>query len=325
MKADAPAVPVPVLCLAGPTASGKTALALELAKELDCEIINADSRQTYADFPIITAQPDKEEKGQVPHHLYGCMPTSGKLNAWEWARRACDKAREILGRGYTPLLVGGSGFYFEALLSGLPAIPPVAEKYVKYYSRRMEDHGAPALYTELAQIDPVYAAKIHPNDRQRIERALAVFMGTGKNFTWWLENGKTKALCAGPLFVLDASLRDLESVISRRIEKMEALGAREEVIRAWKNCPDMSAPGWSGIGCREYLDYLLGRIDWKERQRRWKANTRAYAKRQITWFRGRKNAIPVSGQPEALFAQPLLREFRKEMDLYRINAASTLT
>lgn len=282
-----------IICLAGPTASGKTTLALTLARELGCEIINADSRQIYSDFPIITAQPEESEKLQAPHHLYGFLETNDKLNACSWARLAHSRACEIISRGRLPLVVGGSGFYFQALLEGLPDIPPIDPAITTHYSRQIAVFGSVAMHSRLEKIDPAYAAKIHPHDKQRVERALAVYSSTGKTFSWWHEHSKPMALANGPLFVLDSSLGELEPVFSRRIDKMEKLGAKEEIARAWKKCPDSSAPGWSGIGCREALAYLQGQCGWEDWRGKWLANTRAYAKRQITWFRGRQNSIPV--------------------------------
>ena len=120
-----PPFAAPVICLAGPTGSGKTAAALALAREMDGEVINADSRQVYADFPLITAQPSPEERACCPHHLYGFLPARQKISAGQWAEQAAAKARELLARGKTPLLVGGTGLYFQALLRGIADIPPL--------------------------------------------------------------------------------------------------------------------------------------------------------------------------------------------------------
>jgi len=160
--------PLPVICLAGPTGSGKTAAALALAAALDGEVVNADSRQVYADFPLITAQPSAEERACCPHHLYGFLATENKISAGRWAEAAVDKVRDILARGKTPLLVGGTGLYFQALLRGMAEIPPVDPQLTAAITARVDEQGAPALHAELAQIDSAYAAKIHPNDRQRI-------------------------------------------------------------------------------------------------------------------------------------------------------------
>ena len=303
--------PLPIICLAGPTGSGKTALALTLARELDGEIINADSRQTYTDFPLITAQPNETEKKAAPHHLYAFLNSREKLDACSWAELAYKKIIDIHLRRKTPVLVGGSGFYFQTLLSPLPAIPAIAPEIASFYAEKIRALGPQILYEQLRKIDPVYASKIHPNDKQRIQRALEVYYSTGKCFSWWHESTRPKPKCAGPLFILNYSLRDLSPRLQLRIEQMQADGALAEIIKAWKKCPDRSAPAWSGIGCQEGLDYLLGRLSRREWQSLWLGNTRAYAKRQLTWFRRVRNAIVVkAGDAEAILKHPALGQFK---------------
>lgn len=308
MPASAPA-PCPVICLAGPTGAGKTALALHLAHELGGEIINADSRQVYADFPLITAQPSPEERARAPHHLYGFLPTEQKISAGRWADMAAAKAREVRALGRVPLLVGGTGLYFQALLRGMAAIPPIAPEIVRGLSARLAERGPEALHAELARHDPAYAARIHPRDRQRILRALEVLEGTGQTFSWWHANAMSRPACVGPLFVLDAPLSWLAPRLARRLEAMLDAGAVEEA-RAALACSPAAAkgrrlPGWSGIGCAELLDHLTGRTALPECRARWLANTRAYAKRQLTWFRARSEAVFVpaeGGEAELLLA-----------------------
>ena len=283
--------PVSVICLAGPTGAGKTALALELARRLDGEIVNADSRQVYADFPIICAQPSPEEQAVVPHHLYGFLPTERKISAGQWADMAHAKAVALRERGKTPILVGGTGMYFHTLLHGIATIPPVDATISKILAERLRNGGAPALHAELADIDPVYAARIHPNDSQRIVRALEVAQGTGKPFSWWHENAMAAPLCRGPLLVIDATLVWLEPRLGERIRLMLAAGALDEGRKAMTACSDANAPGWSGIGCAEVLGYLTGQHDLETCRTLWFKHTRAYAKRQLTWFHGRREAL----------------------------------
>lgn len=292
-KADLPAV----ICLAGPTGSGKTGFAIALAKRLGCEIINADSRQVYAGFPIITAQPGKEELAACPHHLYGFLATGEKLSAGQWAQLAAAKCREIAARGKIPLLVGGTGFYFAALLEGLAEIPPVPPEIAYALAERMQATGPREMHAALANIDPVYAARIHPGDRQRILRALEVWQATGKPFSWWHEHAQRRPMASGPLFSFNVSLAWLEPRLAARIGQMVSAGALAEAAAA--QAAQAQGPGWSGIGCRELVDYLAGAIDWQECLRRWLANTRAYAKRQLTWFRSRKNVIWISPGDQA--------------------------
>ncbi|MDE7241324.1 tRNA (adenosine(37)-N6)-dimethylallyltransferase MiaA [Desulfovibrio sp.] len=311
--------PIPVICLAGPTGSGKTALALHLARELGGEIINADSRQVYADFPLITAQPSPDERARAPHHLYGFLPTAEKISAGRWADMAAAKAREVTGHGRVPLLVGGTGLYFQALLRGMAAIPAIAPEVSAGLEARLREAGPEALHAELSRQDPAYAARIHPRDRQRILRALEVLEGTGKTFSWWHGNAMSAPLCAGPLFVLDAPLAWLAPRLGRRLDAMLEAGAVEEARRALARSPDAAEgarpPGWSGIGCAELLDHLRGRTSLAECRARWLANTRAYAKRQLTWFRARSEAVflpPEGGEAELLRAARGFLEGRKD-------------
>lgn len=283
--------PAPVICLAGPTGSGKTAAALFLAQELNGEVINADSRQVYADFPLITAQPSPEERAACPHHLYGFLPATRKISAGQWAEQAAGMARQTLARGKTPLLVGGTGLYFQALLRGIAQIPPLDPAIGARLEARLDAEGAPALHAELRKADPAYAARIHPHDRQRIARALEVLEGTGRPFSWWHAHAMAAPLCRGPLLVLNADLAWLEPRLARRLDLMLAAGALEEARRARARCDDAAAPGWSGIGAAETLAHLQGRISLEECRRLWLRNTRAYAKRQLTWFRARAEAI----------------------------------
>ena len=285
--------PLPVICLAGPTGCGKTAAAIELAQALDAEIVNADSRQVYADFPCITAQPSAEERAACPHHLYGFLPTEARISAGRWAEMAADAVRRLHERGKRALLVGGTGLYFQTLLRGIADIPPVAPEISARWTQRLAEEGPERLHAELGRLDPAYAARIHPHDRQRIVRALEVQDATGKPFSWWHEHAMSGPLCAGPLFSLAPTLDWLEPRLARRIDLMLAEGALEEARAARRRNDDPAAPGWSGIGCAEVLAHLRGELSLADCRALWLRHTRAYAKRQLTWFRGRREAIHV--------------------------------
>ncbi len=314
--AETTSAPLPVICLAGPTGSGKTAAALALAAALDGEVVNADSRQVYADFPLITAQPSPEERASCPHHLYGFLPTENKISAGRWAEAAVNMVRDILARGKTPLLVGGTGLYFQALLRGMAEIPPVDPQLTAAITARVDAQGAPALHAELAQADPAYAAKIHPNDRQRIIRALEVCQSTGRPFTWWHSNSMSTPLCVGPLLALDASLAWLEPRLARRLDLMLAGGALDEARAAMSHCADPAAPGWSGIGCAEALAHLQGRLSLEDCRSLWLRNTRAYAKRQLTRFRARPEAQWLPPDDPAAVVEAACRFWQKARNSY---------
>lgn len=279
-----------VLCLAGPTGCGKTALGLILAEELKAEIINGDSRQVYADFPIITAQPTSEEQARARHYLYGFLPADQKLDAQDWAERAVRKSREITSAGKLPLIIGGTGFYFEALLKGLSPMPPIPTEIRSKLQRRLCGEGQADLHRELTGIDPVYAQSIHPHDSQRILRALEIWYASGKPFSWW-HMKERKPLAKGAMLVLDVSLDWLTPRLRKRIAHMFECGATEEITTAKAKYPDLPKAGFSSLGCRELLDFASGKTNREECESQWLGVTRAYAKRQLTWFRGRGHSI----------------------------------
>lgn len=297
--------PILVICLAGPTGAGKTALAIELARRLGAEVINADSRQLYADFPIITAQPTVAEQAGIAHHLYGILSTREKTSAGQWASQAATLAAEISQRGRIPLLVGGTGLYFQAMLRGIANIPDLDREIVSRLEQRFASEGGQALYQELGRLDPDYAERCHPNNRQRLIRALAVCQATGKNFSWWHQNAMPSPLCAGPLLFLDYPLDQLVQRLDARIDAMLEAGAVGEARRAWKNCPEPDAHGWSGIGCAELLAWMRGQMEFGQCRSQWLAKTRAYAKRQLTWFHGQAEAIRLQPDPDKALRKAL--------------------
>lgn len=277
-----------VICLAGPTGSGKTATALLLAEKLHGAVINADSRQVYADFPVITAQPNAAERGACPHYLYGFLESGVKISAGQWVALALKNIAEVQAQGRVPILVGGTGLYFKALLEGIAEIPAVD---AGIGLRLMEECGAVGtrvLHERLAQVDAAYAARIHAHDTQRIVRALEVWEGTGKTFSWWHSHAMPEPACEGLRLGLDWTLEALTPRLVQRIGMMLDEGAVEEARAAWQKCPQADAPGWSGIGCVELLDYLQGRSSLQAACAQWAVSTRRYAKRQLTWFRADK-------------------------------------
>ncbi len=279
-----------ILCIAGPTGAGKTALALRIAAMIDrmggkAHIINADSRQVYKDFPIITAQPTQAEQRMFPHFLYGWLPSDKKISAGEWARLAGKAVKEAMLLDHIPILVGGTGFYLKAFLDGISEIPPVPAAIHQRIIDEREAYGTEYMHQKLLAIDSEYASKIHPHDKQRIMRALEVWESTGCTFTWWHKQ-KTPAPDYHVLRLgMGLSLEELTPLFQKRIRKMLDDGALDEAKRALVACPDRKAPGWSGIGCLEVHRYLEGELSLQECIDLWSANTRAYAKRQWTWFK----------------------------------------
>lgn len=282
----------PIICIVGPTGAGKSALALFLARHLNGAIINADSRQMYRDFPVITAQPTPEDWRTAPHCLYGFLDTKEKISAGRFADMAQKIIAYVSDKGKLPIVVGGTGLYIRSLLQGMANIPAVPKHIHEGLISICRRCGSVALHERLAQIDPICAARIHPHDKQRILRGLEVFEATGKPLSWWQKNHHKPGF-AGPVLSLavGADISSLLPILERRIENMLISGAVEEAKRARKRCDDPDAPGWSGIGCAEIYAHLSGLIDEDTMRLSWLYNTRAYAKRQLTWFRADKSLI----------------------------------
>lgn len=278
----------PVVCILGPTGAGKTATSLGMARAFPVRVLNFDSRQVYVDFPIITAQPSADERTVCPHELYGFLPTSDVINVSGFVELAEARIAETPSEE-VPVLVGGTGMYLNSLISGLAPIPDIPDEIRSRIRKRVEEEGSPAIYAELEKIDPEYARRTHPNNRQRNARALEVYEATGRNFTWW----HNREVPPSPYNFLKIGIKlDLDTLtplLRLRIDKMLEAGAVEEARRAWQNCPDENAPGWTGIGCNELLRFIKGEIDMEETKRLWAKNTRAYAKRQLTWFKREKD------------------------------------
>ncbi|WP_028578155.1 tRNA (adenosine(37)-N6)-dimethylallyltransferase MiaA [Desulfomicrobium escambiense] len=273
-----------LVCLVGATGTGKTAAALALAGALGGGVVNFDSRQVYAGLGIVTAQPTPQEQAVCPHSLYGYLPVDRPVRAGSFAAEILARAETYRSEGLVPILVGGTGLYLKSLVDGLAPIPDVDPRIREELARECASVGSPVLYARLRGVDPDYASKIHPNDPQRICRALEVFAATGRTLTWW--HGQTRrpeglrALKIG----LRTDLATLTPRLERRIGLMLEAGALDEVRLAYKGCPHRDAPGFSGIGCPELLAVLLDGLDMAQARADWLRSTRAYAKRQLTWF-----------------------------------------
>ena len=279
-----------IICIAGPTASGKTAAALHAVQVLQSHglraaVVNADSRQVYRDFPIITAQPTPEEKAVCPHLLYGWLSSEARICAGEWADMARNTINELLHSSTIPLVVGGTGFYMRSLFDGIADIPAPDPDIRSRILEELRVEGAPALHARLSAVDPEYAAKIHPNDSQRCCRALEVWESTGRPFSWWHAQTPPPPNYSVLRLGVGLPLNELEPILARRIDLMLQRGAIEEARKALSLCPDTTTPGWTGIGCAEIAAYLNGSRSLDECRSLWIHNTRAYAKRQWTWFK----------------------------------------
>ncbi|ALK10777.1 tRNA dimethylallyltransferase [Blastochloris viridis] len=273
--------------IAGPTASGKSALALSLALRLQGTVINADSMQVYRDLHILTARPGAAETAEAPHLLYGHVDAAVNYSAGRWVEDATRAVAEVRAAGRLPIVVGGTGLYFKALTEGLSDIPMVPEAVRATVRAEAEGLSSPDLHALLAARDPVTAGKLRPNDRQRVLRALEVLTATGRPLAVWQTLPRRPRLDpAATLGVFLAPERALLTArIDARFDAMLAAGALEEVARLKDRRLDPLLPAMRAHGVPGLIAYLDGTISLDEAISRGKADTRAYAKRQATWFR----------------------------------------
>jgi tRNA dimethylallyltransferase len=273
--------------IAGPTASGKSALALGLAQETGGVIINADSMQVYGDLRIITARPTPEEEAALPHRLYGHVDAAVNCSAGHWVADAAAVLAEARAQNRLPIFVGGSGLYFKALTRGLSAVPTTPNEIRESVRARLERNGVEALHAELARRDPASAERLKPRDRSRIARALEVVEATGRSLTDWHREGLPPLLPPGTFNALFISPdRDqLYERIDARFDAMLRAGAVGEVARLAARRLDPQLPAMKAHGVPALIRHLTGAITLEEAAAIGRADTRHYAKRQFTWFR----------------------------------------
>src|SRR5262245_2170967 len=273
--------------IAGPTASGKSDLALELARRIDGVIINADSMQVYRDLRIITARPAPEEEAQVMHRLYGHVDAAENYSVGRWCRDAEEAFNSAASQGRVPIFVGGTGLYFKALATGLAAVPPIPADIRAEIRSRLHRDGAPALHAELMRLDAATAQRVTANDRSRISRALEVVRATGRALSDWHREGLPPILDssrAAKIFLI-CERKELVRRIETRFAAMLKAGALEEVHRLAARNLDPSLPAMKAHGVPWLVRHLKGDIDLNEAQAGAIVDTRRYAKRQLTWFR----------------------------------------
>ncbi|WP_081991015.1 tRNA (adenosine(37)-N6)-dimethylallyltransferase MiaA [Pseudoalteromonas piratica] len=282
---------LPIICLMGPTASGKTDLAIKLCQHLNTEIISVDSALVYKGMDIGSAKPNAEELAQAPHRLIDLIDPADSYSAADFRRDALDNIAELHSQGKIPLLVGGTMMYFKALLEGLSPLPNADQTVRAQLEVEAHEKGWPAMHRELSTVDPVAASKINENDSQRINRALEVFRLTGKPMSE-LQKVKPEPL---PFNVLQFAIAPQErATLHQRIEKrfkiMLDMGFEKEVLTLYKRKdlhPDL--PSIRCVGYRQMWDYLAGECDYDEMIFKGIAATRQLAKRQLTWLRGWQN------------------------------------
>jgi tRNA dimethylallyltransferase len=273
--------------IAGPTASGKSALALELAQKTGGVVINTDSMQVYRDLRILTARPTAAEEARAPHRLYGHVDAAVNFSAGAWVTDAAKVLAEARAENRLPIFTGGSGLYFKALTRGLSAVPPISAEVREDVRARLERDGVEALHAELAQKDPVSAERLKPRDRARIARALEVVEATGRSLTDWHREGLPPLLPPGELraLFLAPEREELYERIDARFAVMLGAGALEEVAALAARNLDPLLPAMKAHGVPALIRHLRGEITRDEAAEIGRADTRHYAKRQFTWFR----------------------------------------
>lgn len=284
----------PALLVAGPTASGKSALALAVAERIGGTVINADSMQVYSELRIITARPTPADEARVPHRLYGVRPAAEAASVAWWRGEALDAMAAARAVGRLPVLCGGTGMYFAALTQGLSDIPPVPEAAREEARRLLADEGPGALHGRLAAQDPDTAARLRPSDSQRIARAWEVWRGTGRGLAAWQAAGGTgPAPWRFAAILLDPPRAELRAAIAARWDAMLAAGAIEEVRALAARGLDPVLPAMRAHGVPELVAHLAGRMSLEDASRRAVLNTGQYTKRQATWFRHHPVADPI--------------------------------
>lgn len=273
--------------IAGPTASGKSALALRLAETTGAEILNADALQLYRDLRVLTARPSAEEEARAAHHLFGVADAADGWSVGRWLRAATEALAAIAERGRDAVVVGGTGLYFRALTHGLAEIPPIPEGVRRQAEAEFQALGEDAFRARLAQGDPAAAARIAPGDRQRLVRAWEVLSETGVSLSEW--QGRTDpALAPGSwtAVALDPPREALYARCDARLEAMVAQGALAEAAALAARGLDPELPAMKAVGYRELAAHLRGETSLDEAVADAQRETRRYAKRQSTWMRG---------------------------------------
>ncbi len=276
------------ILIAGPTASGKSAVALDLAQRFGGAIINADSMQVYRELAVLTARPSPAEMLRAPHRLYGTVPASEPYSVGRFVEDAARAVSEAAADERMPVLVGGTGLYFKALTEGLAAVPDVPPEIRAHWRAEAERIGTAGIYRELEARDPVMAARLRPSDPQRILRALEVIDATAISLAEWQEGATAAPVLApeGLLKLVIAPEREaLYAAIDARFDRMIEQGAIEEVRGLLEQSLDPNLPAMRAHGVRELAAYLSGGSSLAAAIEKSKTESRRYAKRQMTWAR----------------------------------------
>lgn len=281
---------IKILVVLGPTASGKTGLSTELAKKFNGEIISADSMQIYKGMPIASAAPTKEEKGDIPHHLFEFLDYGENFTVADYLKLARQKIREISERGRLPIVVGGTGLYISSLVNGITLTEGETDLALrKRLEKEYAEIGGEKMLEKLSEIDPKTAHRLHPNDKRRIVRAFELYYSQNTTITEQNELSRQKENFIDAI-LLGINYRNRETLydrINKRVDMMSASGLEGEALNAFRlNLPSGAS---QAIGHKELYPYFRGEISYEEALEGLKQATRRYAKRQLTWFRKTEN------------------------------------
>ncbi len=305
----------PAIFLMGPTASGKSNIALEIAKNLPVEIVSVDSAQVYRHMDIGTAKPSTTTMASVPHHLINLIEPNERYSAAQFRKDALIAMKEITSRGKIPLLVGGTMLYYRALFEGMSELPSADRLVREKIDNRAKDIGWPAIHKELQQIDSTIASRIQPTDSQRIQRALEVYYLTNKPMSELLKSKQAHfPYCVNSIALIPDDRIVLHKQIALRFEKMLKLGLIDEV-RVVRDtfCLNTNAASMRCVGYRQACMYLDNKINWAEMYEMSLAATRQLAKRQLTWLRTMQKIKEFNCFTENL--PRLVLDFLKQTDL----------
>lgn len=281
-----------VIVICGPTASGKTALSIELAKKVNGEIISSDSMQIYKDMDIGTAKPTEKEMQGIKHYLIDFVEPNQRYSVAEFKKDAENAIEEVLEKDKTPIVVGGTGLYVDSLIYGIeyPDIE-LDEKYREELEKRADKEGLELLYNEAKKIDPQAIEKISKNDKKRILRILEIYKATGKNKTEQEKESRKNGIKYDyKVFAINMDREILYDRINKRVDIMIENGLIEEVEKLLKKYTEFPT-AMQGLGYKEVVEYLQGKVTKEEMIENIKRETRRYAKRQITWFKKNKQTI----------------------------------
>ena len=281
------------MLVAGPTASGKSALALDLAGHLSGVVINADAMQVYRELRVLTARPDDDAEARAPHRLYGFLPVSEAFSAARWREQAVAEIRAAHGAGRLPIVVGGTGLYFKALTEGLSPVPEIPSDVRSRVRARVQELGAEAFHAELALKDPAMATRLRPSDPQRLARAAEVLEATGTSLAEWQGRASADEGFRFSTFLLLPPRDLLHAACDVRFRAMVDAGALDEARAMRALGLDPALPATRAVGLRELIRHLDGEIELEEAITLAQAATRQYAKRQITWFRNQLHNLTV--------------------------------